>query len=88
MPHLLTFDFVLLLYPSENLVHIGLQHHSSHDELVEDEVYLVHVKDEIQFAHILKTLVQCLDEHLENRRTNKCTLYVLFFKYQSGFIDR
>ena len=80
-PHLLTFDFVLLFYPCENLVHIGLEHHSSHDEFVENEVHLVHVKDEIQFAHIFKTLVQRLDEHLENQRTNKRNTKVVLCHY-------
>ena len=63
--HLFAFDLVLLLYASEDLVHVGLEHHTTHDELVEDEVHLVHVEDQIKFAHILETLVQCLHEYLE-----------------------
>ena len=64
-PHLFAFNLVLLFYPSEDLVHVGLEHHATHDELVEDEVHLVHVEDQIKLAHILETLVQCLDEYLE-----------------------
>ncbi len=63
--YLFLLQLVLLLYPGEDLRHVGLQHHSAHDQLVEDEVDLVHVEDEVELAHVLEALVQRLHEHLD-----------------------
>lgn len=33
-------DFILFLYPDQNLSHVSLQHHPTHHQLVQDEVDL------------------------------------------------
>ena len=62
--YLVLFQLVLLLYPRENLSHVGLQHHAAHDQLVEDEMHFVHVEDQVQLADVFEAFVERLHEDL------------------------
>lgn len=61
---LLLLQLALLLNSRQNLRHVRLQHHTSHHQLVQNVMHLVGVKDQVQLAHILKALVQCLNKDL------------------------
>merc|ERR1719411_1385919 len=62
---LFLLNFILLFYPEHDLCHVGLQHHASHHQLVQNKVNRVHVEDEVKLAHVLEALVQRLHEHLD-----------------------
>lgn len=62
--YLLLLYFVLLLHPEHDLCHVGLQHHPSHHQLVEDELDGVHVEDQVQLTHVLEAFVKSLHKDL------------------------
>mmetsp|Transcript_6494 Transcript_6494/g.17654 ORF Transcript_6494/g.17654 Transcript_6494/m.17654 type:complete len:204 (-) Transcript_6494:107-718(-) len=44
---------------------IGLEHHAAHDDLIENVMHAIRVKDEIELAYILEALVEGLYEDLD-----------------------
>lgn len=58
----------------DNLLEAGFQNGPGKDNLVEDIVNLVDVENEIKLAHILKALVQGLDEDLDQVQDPQFTL--------------
>ena len=62
---------VLCIHVYEYLAHVGLQHHPSHADLLQDVMYLVHVEDHVQLTDVLKAAVKGLHKYLKHIHTHK-----------------
>jgi hypothetical protein len=56
--------FALILNGLENGMNVCFEHHAPHDDFIQDVVHTVGVKDKIELANILETLVESFHKDL------------------------
>lgn len=66
LTHLHVLEAVLLAYTSQYILLTTLLEFASKQEFVEDEVGLLEVEDDVQFAHVSVVLVHLLDIAVDN----------------------
>ena len=55
-------------------MYVRIQHHSTHDNLIQNVVHSIRMKDQIQLADVLETLVERLDKDLNEIQNPQITL--------------
>jgi hypothetical protein len=66
LTHLHVLEAVLLAYAPKHILLAALLHLACQQELVEDEVGLLEVEDDVEFAHVAVVLVHLLYVAVDN----------------------
>jgi hypothetical protein len=69
--YLHVFQTILLANTSEDILLAAFLHLAGEEELIEDEVCLLEVENDIQFAHIAIIFVHLLDETMHNFQSDE-----------------
>jgi hypothetical protein len=71
LTHLHILEAVLLAYTAEHVFLAALLHFARQQKLIEDEVCLLEVEDDVEFAHVSVVLVHLLDIAMDNLERNQ-----------------
>lgn len=56
--------FILLVDRRDNVVDVGFENHTGHDDFVQDVVDTIRMEDQIQLTYILKAFVKSFNKNL------------------------
>lgn len=68
---ILKLQAVLGIDGSHDLIHIGFQHHSSHNHLIKHGVDLINVVNQIILSQVIKALLENFDKNYESITKHK-----------------
>jgi hypothetical protein len=63
-PHLFLLKSGCCVDVLENLCHVGFEDHPPHHNLIKNVMHSLDVEDQVELAHVLKSLVKRLDKDL------------------------